>query len=472
MIKNGLLCLGLTFFTLSGCIGWKNEVVQKKVALPDRYTHQYSSAEKTEVFPPAWWQAFENPELNRLVHLALQNNISIQKARAKVLQVIALERSTASALLPQVNAGFDMDWTRTDAVSVPNGHNEEYTPWIMVSYEWDIWRKVQNSLQAHKQEKDATAEDALALRTTVASGVVTHWITILSLREEKALLEKQKKTNQALLELVELRYARALVSSLDVFQQQQGIYRTRAMIPRVESEQIVTRHGLSHLLGEYPKEPFFPTQTTLPDIPPLPDISIPLVLLEKRPDIRGAGKRLWAASFKVKEAGLDKLPDIAFSLSVRTPADGIKDFLADWFATASARLNLPVYDGGMRTAKISQQEAILAERLADYRLTILNAVQEVEDALIREEKQRLYIQETQTRLEYAQKALAAARDRYARGVSDFLPVLSALKTVEDLGIECIRAKRDLLLYRVALYKALGGTWEKEQIPGENQNPEK
>lgn len=126
----------------------------------------------------------------------------------------------------------------------------------------------------------------------------------------------------------------------------------------------------------------------------------------------------------------------------------------------------------MRTAKISQQEAILAERLADYRLTILNAVQEVEDALIREEKQRLYIQETQTRLEYAQKALAAARDRYARGVSDFLPVLSALKTVEDLGIECIRAKRDLLLYRVALYKALGGTWEKEQIPGENQNPEK
>ena len=136
----------------------------------------------------------------------------------------------------------------------------------------------------------------------------------------------------------------------------------------------------------------------------------------------------------------------------------------NWFLNLAADLTAPLFDGQRRVAEVQRRQAIVEENLATYRQTILTAIKEVEDALIREIKLREHINKLEAQLDAAKNALSQAGLRYQNGLNDYLPVITQLVAVQDLERDIIQRKTDLCIARVGLYRALGGTWTESLVP--------
>ena len=206
----------------------------------------------------------------------------------------------------------------------------------------------------------------------------------------------------------------------------------------------------------------------LPQLPPLPDAGLPADLLLQRPDIQAALARLEAADFKVAAARADRLPALKLSASGTYKAEQIKEILDNWYLNLAANLIAPLIDGGRRAAEVERTKAVVKERLAAYREVVLTAIREVEEALVREKKQQEYIAGLQRQITFANRAVAEAKERYLKGQADYLRVLTATLSVQGLERNLISAKRDMLVLRVSLYRALGGTWKLEAPHAERQ----
>jgi outer membrane protein TolC len=184
-------------------------------------------------------------------------------------------------------------------------------------------------------------------------------------------------------------------------------------------------------------------------------------LLVQRPDIRAALARLHAADFLTGSARAELLPAIRLTGGIGTNTAEIRNLFDDWFVSVAAGLTGPIFEGLRRTAEVERSQAVAEQRLAEYRLTVLTAIQEVEAALIQEIRQREYLEALAEQLEAAQNALREAGERYRKGLNDYLPVLAALERTQALTRQTVIGRRQLLSYRLSLYRALGGTWTRD-----------
>ena len=310
-------------------------------------------------------------------------------------------------------------------------------------------------------EASATREDLNAAAITVAAEVTERWINIISQRMQKRLLDKQLETNQTYLELVELRYRKAMVSALDVYQQRQIVESVKAQIPLVESQEQLLLHELAILLGKPPRTSIQISRKDLSVPEEVPATGLPADLLANRPDVRAAGLRLQAADWQVAAAHADRLPAISLTAQA-TYGPAELDLLFDnWVLNLASNLTAPIFDGKRRAAEVDRTRAVVDENLAAYRETVFTAIKEVEDALISESKQREHIKALELQIDAARKALEEARERYLKGIENYLPVLTQLITVQNLDRDLIEQKAELLVDRLNLYRALGGTWTKD-----------
>jgi multidrug efflux system outer membrane protein len=275
---------------------------------------------------------------------------------------------------------------------------------------------------------------------------------------QKQLLLQQLKANQTLLELVELRFRKSLASAVDVFQQRQLVEQTRAQLPLVEQSERRLLNELTLLLGRTPfSRPQIQSRSfQIPTDPPA--AGIPAQLLANRPDIRAAARRLETADWNVAAARADRLPRISLSAEAAYQADKLSLLLDNWLTRLAGNITAPLFDGRRRASEVQRLRAVVMENLAVYRQTVLTAMREVEDALVDETKLREHLKGLQAQLDAARSALNEARRRYRNGLSDYLPVLAQLLTVQELERTQIQRRAGLLTARVDLYRSLGGTW--------------
>jgi outer membrane protein, multidrug efflux system len=273
------------------------------------------------------------------------------------------------------------------------------------------------------------------------------------------------------LELVELRFRKSLASALDVFQQRQVVAQSRALLPLVEQSERQLLNELAVLLGRTPFAlPHIDVETL--EIPAdVPATGIPAQMLEMRPDIRSAMLRLQSADWEVAAARADRLPNISLTARATYQSDELSLLFDNWLLNLAGNLTAPLLDGRSRSAEVERQRAVVAEKLAAYRGLVLNAIREVEDALVGEAKLREHIAELQIQLEAARNALNEARSRYRSGLNDYLPVLTQIFSVQNLERTLIQRKADLLVARVDLYRALGGTWTETLTPRDMPLPQ-
>ena len=455
-----ILVLFVTMLISTSCSYFKAEQRQSPEGkLPKIFTLYSQGSEG----PDKWWESFNDKKLNNLVEISLAGNLSLKKAWAKLMQSKALAIQAGSVLVPSLtgDAGASYSRQKKENTTISRQTVKDYSLGLVSSYELDLWGKIKSEQEAAILEASASREDFNTVAMTLAAEVTEQWINIISQRMQKRLLKEQLKTNMIYFELVQLRFRKAMGSALDIYQQKQVVEKIKAQIPLVEAQEKLLLHKLALLLGKAPDADIEINRDGLPTLQELPSTGIPADVLSRRPDIRSAGLRLKAVDWKVAAARADRLPSIDLTASLKLNSESIDLLLDNWIIGFASKLTAPILDGNRRKAEVDRQMALADENLASYRSTVLTAIKEVEDALISEVKQKEHIEALERETKAAKNALNEARERYRKGLNEYLPVLTQLLSVQNLEIDLIQKKTQLIRDRISLHRALGGTWMRE-----------
>jgi NodT family efflux transporter outer membrane factor (OMF) lipoprotein len=429
------------------------------IALPAVYSAPGPSGQ----LPEQWWRSLGDPELDRLVARALGKNFQLRGAWARVRQSRAVVRQARSGLWPQVELSGDASRTKSrfvlpEPVGEVRPENNSFSLSAAASYELDLWRRIGNGGAAAALEAAASRDDAEAIAMSLAAEVAEAWFDVRAQRAQRRLLTEQLALNQTHLELIELRFRQGVATSLDVYQQRAQVLTTRQRIEQVEAALVLLGNRLALLTSDVPQSRAPEGPDSLPAPPAPPATGIPADLLVRRPDVRAARRLVEAADHRVAVAVADRLPGLRIggsaSLSATEPADLIDAPLWSIFASLVA----PIIDGGRRRAEVERNRDVVDERLMGLGQALLEAIAEVENALAGERQRRIEIATIEEQIEVAQAAHEQARARYTEGVIDYLPVLTALQSLQQNQLGLITARRELLSQRIQLYRALGGTW--------------
>ncbi|MGD9308511.1 MAG: efflux transporter outer membrane subunit [Desulfosarcina sp.] len=410
-----------------------------------------------------WWESVGSPELSRLIKAALSDNFSLKEAWFRLEQARSLAVQAGADRYPDLsaNAGVELARRRSENTfgeSFDTIGEETYGAGLVSNYELDLWGRIRSQQEAALLTVDATKADLQTAAITLAAEVADRWVRIVAQRLQKQLLEKQLQNNRIFLDLIELRFRKAMVSALDVYQQRQVVENVRAQIPLVEAEIRLLMHELAVLLGRPPQSNLELSQMDMPVIGQLPALGLPADLLANRPDVRAAGLRLQATEWQVAAARANRLPAIRLAAGAQYGRNDLDLLFDTWLLSLAANLTAPIFDGGRRAAEVDRTQAEADENLWAYRRIVLTAIKEVEDALENETRQLEHIEGLIAVREAAQNGLQEAIGRYRNGLSDYLPVLTQLLVVQDLERDLISQRALLVLYRVGLYRALGGGW--------------
>lgn len=452
--------------TLTGCVHYRvPERTVEERNLPSDFALYASVPEEID----RWWEAFDSPDLNALIARALRDNLSLQESSARMRQAFALARVRRSTKFPQIDAGFGADVGETSRGGTTTG-SESYDIGVSAGYEVDLWGRIEAGQEAALLDATASQEDLFSAMLSLSGRITQVWLDIILVEKQLIVTRQQIKINQQSLELNELRFSRGLANALDVFQQRQVVARTESLIPPLEAGSSLLKQELAVLLGKAPRTALEIGETTYPTFSALPAYGIPADLLAQRPDVRAAGLRLQAADWRVSAARADRLPSLNLQSAFSFSGDNVDVVFDTWMATLTSSVTGPIFDAGRRRAEVDRTRAVVDERLSRYRLSVLTAIQEVENALVRIDYQEAFIESLQKRHEVAKKTHTEALNRYRKGLVDYLPVLTALLDLQSLERNLIDADHDNLTYRVQLYLALGGDWMRTAQTEDEKDP--
>lgn len=421
-----------------------------------------------------WWQEFNNPALNTTVASALDNSLDLRQLWSRLAQAYAQARIEGAEVFPWVDLGggaartHQVDRDPRDPFSGRAGsstritHTDRYFVSTGLSYEIDVWKRIAARRRAATLEYQASRQDLEASALLLTGSVVNAWFILQEQKALLALLQEQIEISQELLDLTEVRFGVGAGSAVDVLQQRQQLEATRAEIPLVRSRLNTTYNQLAVLLGAAPGalDTRIP-DGVLPDLPPFPQLGEPAALLVSRPDLRSIQLRLQAADFRVATAVAERLPRLVLDLSYEFSARSFSTVFRQEVGSLVGNLVAPVIDGGLRRNQVVRHKALTQELLDRFGQQYLQALLEIEDALVRERFQVELIANLESQIGLARSTLRESQSRYVNGLINYVTVLLAVQSLQGLQRRLISEKRFLLSNRAGLYRALGGHWTNE-----------
>ncbi|MGH0033875.1 MAG: efflux transporter outer membrane subunit [Myxococcota bacterium] len=404
-----------------------------------------------------WWEDLHDPALSRLVEDALADNLDLAVVWDRLAQARAIARREGAPLWPELDgdAGAGTTWYSDSATHVGR-RVDDFRLGLMLSWELDIFGRLRATRDAARFDAEVSEAEVRAAAIALAGEVATQWYAFVEQTRQLGLLDEQIRTNEAVLTLVTMSFRAGQAGAADVLRQRQLVEQRRGERERVAAQAEVAVHALAVLLGRPPMELALPAAEALPVPGPVPETGLPSALLERRPDVRSAYLAVLATDRRLAAARADRYPRLSLSASAAYNASELADILDNWMAGLAASLVAPLFDAGRRQAEVERTRAALSERIHTYGQVILDSLQEVEDALVQERQQRRLIESLETQLTLARQTLARLRDRYVKGATDYLDVLAALSSQQELERSVVTARRELLDFRIALHRALAG----------------
>lgn len=463
MIRNlsQLLAFALACLSVSACQVHTVNLAPEPMTAPGEGYSVLSPAAS----PPEgdWWEAFDDPELDALIRAALEGNLEVLQAVARLDQAAALTIQGSAERLPQLNLEADARKERLD------GDSQQLASRIggALAWEIDVFNRLGAALLARRSEEAARAEDVEAVRLSLSAEVAETYYDAVEQRIQLALLQGQIETDLELLELTELRFNAGLTASVDVLQQSSQLAETESLIPPSEAALRLSENRLDVLLGQAPDAvDRVPARDAFARTDDLPYLGVPSDLLLNRPDLRALKNELVAADAQIARAMAERLPRITLDGSY-SYVDG--PAFAGPAALLLGSLVQPLLDWGARKAEVERNRALYVERLASFSQAYLEAIEDVETTLYRERKQRRFLDRLDQRRRFLASTVQQARDRYTNGLTDFLPVLDAIKELQRLERVIVRQQRELVGLRIRLHRALGGSVQvpDKEVQGEN-----
>ena len=451
-IKN--LFLGSLALLIIGCASQKETVDS-----PVEESASFSQSGSAEV-PSRWWTSFENNQLNALVDTALSSNFDIRTAWQRLQASEAVVDRETGGLFPSLDANAEARTTRNQQSQI--GSSDDFSVGLSSSYEIDLWGRIGSQVDAEEYRAQATLADFQTAALTISAVVVRSWARLAEAQKQLSLVENQIETNQKVLDLLKNRFGTGQIRGVDILRQQQLLESTREQKSTAEANLKVLQHELSVLLGRSPQDTLNIRPDRIPELPPLPETGVPIDLVQRRPDVKSAFNLVKAADRDLASAISNQYPRLTLSASLTSSSNTAGNLFEDWATSFAGNLLTPIFRGGELSAEVDRLEAVKKQRLYEYGQTILSAFQEVEDALIREQKQRESIARLEEQISLAEKAYNQLRLEYLNGTSNYLDVLTALDEVQQLQRDLLTAELTLVEYRIGLYRALAGSFETER----------
>ena len=422
----------------------------------------------------AWWRAFNDPLLNGLVDQAVTNNPDLRIATAHVLEARALRMGAVADLFPiaNANAGWTKSISSQDSTPVSLTREQRtlslYNAGFDATWELDFFGHVSRAIQADTAVVATTIATRQDVLVTLISEVARSYFELRGAQNQLAVARGNADNERETLGVAEAKFKAGRATELDTARARAQLHATLAVIPLFKAAVQRSIHRLSVLTGQQPAalEPELAPAAPIPALPPLVNIGDPAELLRRRPDIRSAEYSLAAATARIGVETSDLFPRVTFNGNLGVQASQFTGLVKDGADTYSfgPSITWAALDLGHVLARIKAADARAAAQLASYEKTVLNALEETENALVdfgHEQVRRDCLRESE---QSATLAMSLARQRYDGGVADFLPVLDAQRTQLSIQAQLAQSETRTATSLVAIYKALGGGWQIEQPP--------
>lgn len=434
-----------------------------------------SSAMSTAVGAPVdcveWWKSFNDPLLTSLIERAFESNLDLQQATARIRQARAARRVGTASFWPTVDGfaevaregtGGGID-NRAGSLSL---ETDFFQAGLDAAWELDFFGGVRRNVEALTADLDAAVEDRRAVTVSLVGELGLNYFTLRGLQQQIAIAEANLAAQRKTADITRQRYEAGMVSGLDVANANAQMATTASRIPVLEAGVRETIYTLGVLLGSNPTALLEELETAAPiaPIPPEVPVGLPSDLLRRRPDIRTVEAQVHAATARIGVATADLFPRFSLTGSLSFSGETFSA-MTDWSSRAwsiGPSMQWRIFDAGRIRWNIEAQRAIQEQSLLAYQQAVLTALKDVETALVAYAKEQDHNSLLSEAVRENRKAVELATTLYTAGQTDFLNVLSAQGALFASEEAHALSTRALSVNLVALYKALGGGWERAE----------
>ena len=440
---------------------------------------------------PSWWSVFDDPELTSLESRVARANLSVRQATYRLVESRAQRQVTASALYPSLQgtgsymrdklpnrvvqralqsgisglpvAGSQLDAIRQEAGEVKIPPVDLWQDAIDATYEVDLWGQVRRQVEAATAQLEQSAD---ARRSALISAEAEIARDYVELRGDQTLLRIQQdnlRTAQQTLTLTRQRYTGGLTTDLDVQNALAQVSSTQSQVPNLQQQITEEINAISLLLGAPPQALASELQTPspVPPVPPRVPVGVPSALVLRRPDVRQAADQLHAATAQIGVAIAAFYPQVTLTGNLNELSLQFRD-LFTWQSAGyefGPSVTLPLFEGGRLRGQLRLDKAQQAEAAVNYEQTVLQAWHDVDNALTSYGGEQERRDQLALSVDASRKALTLAEDQYAHGLTSFLDVLNAERTLLAAQQQFASSTTTVSTNLVQLYTALGGGWE-------------
>jgi multidrug efflux system outer membrane protein len=457
---------GIVFVVLGGCAVGPNYKPPPTSVAPAFANPPTNVASANEVELATWWKGFNYGKLDGLIAHAITNNFDLRIATANLKEARAQRRFVKFDLAPTVQANAGYENSLLSKAAAPPGtprdarQGEFYDASFDATWELDLFGRVRRSVQAANAQVGSVEATRLDVLVSVTAEVARNFFELCGLQNQLAVARKNADVQSETLKITQSRLEGGRGTDFDVSRSRSLLNLTLSSLPPLEAAIQRTIYRISVLTGRQPTvlTTELSTPEPLPSAMPALALGDPAALLRRRPDVRAAERSLAAATARIGVATADLFPRVTFVGSVGLEADtfaGLGKSGADTW-NFGPRITWAALDLGRVHARIQTADARTEASLAFYERTVLTALEETEGALVDFGHEQSRQQFLATSAEASQKAADLAHQRYEAGVTDFLSVLDAERTLLEAQDRLAASQTRTVTALVAVYKALGG----------------
>jgi multidrug efflux system outer membrane protein len=472
----GVFCLAVL---LGGCASVGPDYQRPALEAPAQWTESREKAGVALALEEiSWWRAFGDPVLDALIEEAARSNLDLEQARARILQARADVTVAGAAAWPAVKGTGSVTRSQGGTSTTTSGSSAPeslatapgtiFQAGFDASWEIDVFGGTRRSVEAARARLEASVEELRATLLTLLGDVAKNYIDLRANQAQLEITRANVASQEQTVEVTRERYRLGLTTYLDVAQAEAQKAATASNLPTLEVSIKQSSHRLGILLGKEPNT----LKTELAAIRPLPKpqgvmaTGLPSDLLARRPDLHQVERQLAAASADIGVAKAELYPKFDLTAALGLQSNDVSKFLKIsrgryWSLVPGVTWNL--FDGGKARGTVKNKRAVYQEKLANYRASFLKALEDVENALAAyygEQSKRLILVEAARANEVA---VTLARERYRRGLTSFLDVLTAENSLYTAQSNLSKSEANLLTDLISLYKALGGGWNAAAI---------
>lgn len=423
-----------------------------------------------------WWSVFNDPVLNHLADTARQQNLPLKVAGFRILEARAQCGVASASMFPQkqqMTGGYNRTKFSENAYPIgffnlPQMEFDSWTAGFDAAWELDFWGRFRRGVEAADAHLAAQVENYNAVSVMIQAEVAANYIRLRALEERLALARKNIALQQETLKIVEARYHVAAVSELDVRQARANLAITETLIPALEIGHRTAQNRLCILLGMPPHDlraelgPVRP----IPTSPPAIALGIPAELLRRRPDVRRAEREVAAQSARIGIAASELYPRIAVTGTIAVESKFFAQLLdANSVAgTIGPGLQWNILNYGRIRSNVRAEDARFQQLVINYQNTVLEANEEVENALVAFLREQVRARSLETASENMAGAVKIALLQYQQGLIDYQRVLDIQRVLLQQQDNVAESRGQVALNLVAVYKALGGGWQTGSAP--------